>query len=128
MKKCKICSNRFEPTRSDARYCSNACKQKAHNLRKNEVQQADAPKLVFYHDEYQEVCNMFGLDYESLPFMFYCFLRKGIPLKATVQNVYDYINSVWHHNNYDQILKTNAYRNFIEDFLGGEFIILSNKS
>jgi hypothetical protein len=31
---CKVCRVKFVPTRSDARYCSNACRQAAHRKRR----------------------------------------------------------------------------------------------
>jgi hypothetical protein len=34
---CDRCGGRFEPSRSDARYCSNACRQKAYRLRQAEA-------------------------------------------------------------------------------------------
>ena len=33
---CEICSTQFTPTRTDSRYCSNKCRQKAYRLRTKE--------------------------------------------------------------------------------------------
>ena len=124
-KKCEICSKRFEAVRSDAKYCSGACKQKGFILRKITVSQKQVSETVFYLDEYQNVCNRCGYDSEIFPFIFFCFLRKNLNQNADIESVTSFINSTWTFNNYQQLVESNAYIAFQERFLEGSFNILS---
>jgi hypothetical protein len=42
---CEVCEEQFEPKRSDARYCSNACRQDAYRTRKLGVATAGRPPV-----------------------------------------------------------------------------------
>jgi hypothetical protein len=43
---CAMCGERFMPARSDARYCSNACRQRAWRLRVTAISSAEPMEAV----------------------------------------------------------------------------------
>lgn len=127
-KKCEICFNKFEAVRSDAKYCSGACKQKAFSLKKKvDVIRAER-KPVFFFDEYQDVLQERDYDTDTFTFTFFCFLRQNIPNDCSLGIVISYIDSVWVFGNYDDLITSQSYRRFFEDFLGNKFEILAKKS
>lgn len=126
--KCAQCATRFEPTRSDAQYCSNACKQKAHTIRKKESNQKQNPELVFYLDEYIRIRKYYEIKAEDMPLIFYCFLRTNLPSDADEKSIINYLDAVWIGNNRDYLLLTNAYVSFEEKFLNNLYKVLINKN
>lgn len=115
VRKCKICLNRFKATRSDARYCSNACKQRAHTRRRTQASSKD--EYIFFLDEYQAICQEYGYEAEIFTFIFFCFLRKNLAQDAKLETVKAYIDSVWTVHNFEELTHSNAYRYFHENFL-----------
>jgi len=124
-KKCAICANRFEPTRLDAKYYSNACKQKAYTQREKAELQPKETETVFYMDEYEYLKEFYGCDYEVFDLIFFCFLRRNYSGsgKENRENLINYFNSIWTGNNYEELKGRKAYRSFREKFLEGNFKI-----
>lgn len=127
-KKCEICSKRFEAVRSDAKYCSNACKQKAHTLRNKIGSERYNDKIVFYLDEYQNVCSRCGYDSETFPLIFFCFLRKNLIVDATIETVIIFINAIWTYSNFKELTTSKAYKSFLEEFLDNEISVIQVKN
>jgi hypothetical protein len=46
MRRCSHCSTNFRPKRSDARYCSNPCREAAHRMRKKDAEATSAAAVV----------------------------------------------------------------------------------
>ena len=126
-KKCAICATRFEAKRSDAKYCSNACKQKAYAKREGGALQNKEKEIIFYFDEYQYTCQEFGYDSESLPFIVFCFLRIGFPATAQKERSAEYINSFWDDDRNLGFTRTKAYRIFKEEFLNRKYTVLESR-
>lgn len=127
-KKCVQCGKNFESKRSDSIYCSNTCKQKAHQLRTLD-NKPTTDKVVttkrFFVDEYKETkCE--------LPFITYCFIRRSICEESTVEQIVDYLNIFgdsnlsWSELN-ESLIKTKAFNEFNEKFLSNEFEVYPNR-
>lgn len=127
-KKCKQCGKSFEAKRADSLYCSNNCKQKAHQQRSVEKEQtAVEPTEIkaFYLDEYQKSeCEM--------SFITYCFARRSLVANATIEQIQDYLNSLgdkdWNWSELNTHLSnTKAFHEFNERYLSNEFKVLPNR-
>jgi hypothetical protein len=126
-KKCLECRNKFEPKRSDAKYCSANCKVKAHYHRdKTKLTLNQEIKEVFYIDEYEAVLKELGVRSEDLPLILYCFYRRNLKSDKTIQNVVDYTYAVW--QNGLQIMKKNTYLEFEDLFLSGKMEVKPSKN
>lgn len=126
-KKCIVCSKGFQPTRSDAKYCSNACKQKAHTRRQQENQRPEETGSVFFMDEYLLLREHYGCDSETFNLIFFCFIRKNLIGIANEDRLIDFFNSIWTVHNYDELTGGKSYRDFQEYFLSGNCKVLPNK-
>lgn len=122
-KKCKVCSKRFESVRSDAKYCSNACKQKAHTQKDKKVEQ---PHRIFSIEEYSYLSERWGVDGEQFPFIFFCFLRAKLPDSVNRASLEVYFDSVWNRNNFEDLISSDAFKYFQEAFLKRSNVIEVN--
>ncbi|MBA4851288.1 hypothetical protein [Emticicia sp. BO119] len=127
-KKCKQCGKAFEAKRADSMYCSNSCKQKAHQQRSVEKEQTPVEPnemQAFYLDEYQMTeCEM--------SFITYCFARRSLVYNATIDQIKDYFNLIgnekwtWAELN-DYLTGIKAFNEFNERFHNNEFTIYPNR-
>lgn len=79
-------------------------------------------------DEYKYTCETHDFNSENLPFIFFCFLRKNLALNVNLKVVGEYINCFWTETSYEDLTKTNAYRNFLENFFSGSFKVSDSKN
>ena len=121
-KKCTICAIKFESVRSDKIYCSNACKQKAHTSKVRKV--VEPAKQVFFLDEYTHLNERWGADAENFPFIFFCFLRTKLAQNVSRKLLEAYFDSVWTRESYDDLISSNAYRSFQEDFFANKALVV----
>jgi hypothetical protein len=119
-----MCSQRFEAVRSDAKYCSGACKQKAHQLRSKKSPSQEEPKLSFNHLEYEAVIKDCGLCYEDLPFVMYCFQRRNLQGDLTINQITNFILSLWLDR--PEVAKLKSFQIFQEDFFTDKYTITTD--
>jgi hypothetical protein len=87
---CIICGNAFE-YRKGKQYCSESCKTKAYNLRKEGVAATGSkmrPRgsgVVFKLDEYEKWIEI-GNDFSLTPDVFF-FLRKNLPDNLSIERI-----------------------------------------
>ena len=120
-KKCEVCSKRFEATRSDSKYCSGVCKQKAYYLRAKATNISTDVKLEFNHSEYDAVLDECGLMYEDLPFVVYCYQRRTLTGNPSIEQISNFINSLRLEKH--DILRLKSFQIFQDNFFSNEYII-----
>lgn len=125
-KKCQVCNTKFEAKRSDAKYCSDKCKVKAHYDRgKSNSADIEPVKEVFYLDEYDKVYEGMGLYSGEMPLIVYCFFRRNLKGDKTVENIVSYMDAVWQRDL--NIQKKQSYLEFEELFLSGKCEVNTSK-
>lgn len=124
-KKCKQCGKAFEAKRADSLYCSNNCKQKAHQQRSVEKEQTPVEEThaqIFYFDEFEKNDSIGD-------FITYCFYRKALPLKCKIEDINSFLKTTYY--SYEEFQSnaqnTRAFKEFTERFLSGEFKIFTNR-
>ena len=137
---CIICAQEFEP-REGKMYCSNACKQRGHLDKKQQIgaktekeqeQKAAKERLEFYWSDYQEYRKKHP---DSLDvFLTFCFFRKNFKGVFDAEQFYTYMQTFgrywweefWEDENNPAQKK---YKEFIAKYFGDEVAItFSDKS
>ncbi len=122
---CTVCGNEF-PYRKSKQFCSNACKQQAYLKSKAGIplqgsSRKEMPTTDFSFTEFAQFSEEHG-NYHS--FLFYCFLRRNLSKLATVDTIYQYINSFFIEDDaYEKITGSKAYQTFREEFLSAKFTV-----
>lgn len=124
-KKCKQCGKSFEAKRADSLYCSNNCKQKAHQQRSVEKEQTPEEEThaqIFYYDEFEKAK-------QTDEFIIYCFYRRALPLKCRIEDINNYFEATFKRFDYfrEYAENTRAFKEFTERFLSGEFKVFPNR-
>ncbi len=90
---CKNCSKQFEAERSNQIYCSNSCKSKAYQNRKNEKEiiaiNSTPEKIKVSLNKYEEVMRLLKkIDKNSYWTIFeYCFFLQNVDSSVSAQSL-----------------------------------------
>lgn len=122
-KKCPVCSQQFNTKRSDAKYCSGSCKQKAHHTKSKQPINNEIPQPPkFTHSEYEAVLAILDFSHIDIPFMIYCYYRRLLKGNPTPEEINNYIDSIW--MDVSEVESLRSYENFKEEFLTGKYEVV----
>lgn len=126
-RKCSVCGKAFAGKRSDSKYCSDACRQKAHYVRTVKILEppvVQKPQYTFLFGEYRRVLESTGYDGSFLPAVWYFFIRSKIPSVTDINDLCTFVNGYWdNEEDMERIKNTAAFKVFEEQFHRGEFDI-----
>ncbi len=121
-KKCQTCKQKFNPARSDAKYCSSACKMSAYHRRKKNVPIVTTSEhQAFFMDEYEAVLKEMSIDSEILPLIIYCFFRKNLKGHNSIEQIISYFNAVWPA--LTKVENSDVFHSFQEQFFSGVYAV-----
>ena len=132
--KCEFCNKTIKDKKKGSKYCSDTCKQKAYQARKENQNQKEDINTIFYLEDFTSIQGdhwswyFDGLNEGSdLDIPTYCFLMQHGNPDWNIDQKRDYILGFCKskNNRFDSVRDSQAFRRFKEEFLSGKFKLIS---